>query len=173
MYSSVFINEKNVRMIIGCGNVKKKGKSIIIKNVILLLLLIPFPIRLKDGGSIEYKAILYKYTKIHRLNEKSSTGYEDGWELKILGIKVGGKINLPKITIEELEIIHEDVDDSIAKYKENNEYHNVASTGVDREKYILIIELVDNSTEQQKWFRDNIYDSNYIVFKQGGPYTTH
>ncbi|MBQ8891310.1 MAG: hypothetical protein IJ068_00385 [Bacilli bacterium] len=72
----------------------KKKKIIIVVIVIFVLLLIPIPIRLKDGGSIEYKAILYKYTKIHRLNEKSSTGYEDGWEFNILGIYVGGKINV-------------------------------------------------------------------------------
>lgn len=72
---------------------KKKNIIIIIALVIFVLMLIPIPIKLKDGGSVEYKAILYKYTKIHRLSEKSSTGYEDGWELNILGIQVGGKIN--------------------------------------------------------------------------------
>ena len=56
-------------------------------------MLIPVPIRLKDGGSVEYKAILYKYTKIHRLSEISLSGYEDGWELSILGIYVGGSID--------------------------------------------------------------------------------
>ncbi len=151
---------------------KKKKIIIITVIVIFVLMLIPIKDRLYDGGSTEYKAILYKYTKIHRLSETSSTGYEDGWELKILGIRVGEKTLLPKITIEELENIHKDVDDSIAKYQENNEYHNVASTGVDREKYRLIIELVDNSDSARKWFRENIYDSKYIVFKQGGPYTT-
>ena len=156
---------------------KKKKIIIIVIIAIFVLMLIPIKDRLWDGGSTEYKAILYKYTKIHRISQTSSTGYEDGWELRILGFHVAGEINtyvevLPKITIEELEDIHKEVDDSIEKYKENNEYHNVASTGVDREKYRLIIELVDNSTEQQKWFRDNIYDSKYIVFKQGGTYTT-
>ena len=72
---------------------KKKKIILIIILVILVLMLIPIPIRLKDGGSIEYKAILYKYTKIHRLSETSYTGYEDGWELSILGIHVGGAIN--------------------------------------------------------------------------------
>ena len=67
-----------------------KKKIIIFIVVVLVIMLIPVPIRLKDGGSIEYKAILYKYTKIHRLNENSYTGYEDGWDLKILGIHVGG-----------------------------------------------------------------------------------
>lgn len=156
---------------------KKKKIIIIVVIVIFVLMLIPIKDRLWDGGSTEYKAVLYKYTKIHRISYTSSTGYEDGWELKILGFHVAGEINtyieaLPKITIEELEDIHKIVDDSIAKYKENYEYHNVASTGVDREKYRLIIELVDNSESAQKWFRENIYDSKYILFNQGGPYTT-
>jgi len=155
---------------------KKKKIIIIVAVVIFVLMLIPISTQWKNGDK-EYRAILYTYTKIHRPSENSSTGYEDGWEFKILGIHILGKINtyveaLPKITIEELENIHKEVDDSIEKYRENNEYHNVASTGVDREKYRLIIELVDNSTEQQKWFRENIYDSKYLVFKQGGPYTT-
>ena len=62
--------------------------------VLIIILLIPIPTRLKDGGSIEYKTLFYKYTKIHRLNEKSSTGYEDGWELKIFGKHIGGVTNI-------------------------------------------------------------------------------
>ena len=71
----------------------KKKIIIIVAIVVFVLMLIPIPMRLKDGGSIEYRAILYKYTKIHRLSERSTTGYEDGWELKILGIYVGGEVN--------------------------------------------------------------------------------
>lgn len=72
---------------------KKKKIIIITVIVIFVLMLIPIKDRLYDGGSIEYKAILYKYTKIHRISQTSSTGYEDGWELKILGKQVGGEIN--------------------------------------------------------------------------------
>ena len=93
----------------------KKKIIIIVAIVIFILMLIPTTNKLKDGGSVEYNALLYKYTKIHRLNEKSATGYEDGWELQILGICVGGEIKLPKITLEELENIHKAVDDSLAK----------------------------------------------------------
>ena len=72
----------------------KKKKIIIIAAIaIFIIMLIPIKDRLYDGGSTEYKAILYKYTKIHRLSENSYTGYEDGWELKILGKQVGGEIN--------------------------------------------------------------------------------
>jgi hypothetical protein len=65
-------------------------------------MLIPIPMHLKDGGSIEYKAILYTYTKIHRLNNNSPTGYEDGWGLKILGIDIAS---------HNLDIIYEHVID--------------------------------------------------------------
>lgn len=69
-------------------------------------MLIPVKDRLYDGGSTEYKAILYKYTKIHRISNISSTGYEDGWELKILGIHVGGKINTHVISEHEIDLIN-------------------------------------------------------------------
>ena len=75
-------------------------KKIIIIGIIVLFIIMLFPfsiIRYKDGGSVEYKSILYKYTKIHRLNEMSFTGYEDGWELEILGIRVGGNINSDEV----------------------------------------------------------------------------
>lgn len=123
-----------------------------------------FAIRQDNGDSINivYKGLIYD---TYNCLENSSMQIVFKW-------KKYSCDNTIKITIEELENIHKEVDDSIEKYRENNEYHNVASTGVDREKYRLIIELVDNSTEQQKWFRENIYDSKYIVFKQGGPYTT-
>lgn len=71
---------------------KNKKLIIIVAIVILVLMLIPIPIQWKNGNK-EYRAILYKYTKIHRLSEQSSIGYVDGWELKILGFYVGGKIN--------------------------------------------------------------------------------
>lgn len=71
---------------------KKKKIIIIVAIVIFVLMLIPIPTQIKNGDK-EYNALLYKYTKIHRPSEQSSTGYEDGWELKILGINVGGEIN--------------------------------------------------------------------------------
>ena len=70
-----------------------KKKIIFVTLIILLIMLIPIKNRLKDGGSVEYKAILYKYTKIHRLSENSSTGYIDGWSLSILGKEVKEVIN--------------------------------------------------------------------------------
>ena len=89
----------------------KKKLRIVIIIILIIVLLIPIPNRLKDGGSIEYKTLFYKYTKIHSLNEKSPTGYEDGWELKILGKRVVGVTNIQvsvvacpfKLTKKELQ----------------------------------------------------------------------
>ena len=56
--------------------------------IVLLVLLIPIPHRLKDGGTVVYKAITYKVLKVHRLDENSETGYRDGLIVEILGFKV-------------------------------------------------------------------------------------
>ena len=75
----------------------KKKIIIIVVIVIFVLVLIPVPTKLKDG-SAEYKALLYEYTKIHRVSEQSATGYEDGWALTILGFHIGGEINTHILT---------------------------------------------------------------------------
>lgn len=66
-----------------------KNKVIIVVIIaFLLILLVPIPMRLKDGGTVEYKALTYKISKVHRLNNNSKTGYEDGIIIEILGIKI-------------------------------------------------------------------------------------
>ena len=42
----------------------KKKKINFIVVIILILALIPIPMKLKDGGSVEYKAILYEVKNI-------------------------------------------------------------------------------------------------------------
>ncbi len=56
--------------------------------IVLLVLLIPIPYHLKDGGTVVYKAITYKVLKVHRLDEDSETGYKDGLIIEILGFKI-------------------------------------------------------------------------------------
>lgn len=53
-----------------------------------------FQLKLKDVGSTEYKTILYNVTKVHRINTQSLTGYETGWEIKILGFKIYNNVNI-------------------------------------------------------------------------------
>ena len=62
-----------------------KKKIIIIVCVILVVMLIPVRLQLKDGGTVEYKSILYKVSKVHRTIDN---GFDIGTEIEILGIKV-------------------------------------------------------------------------------------
>lgn len=68
-----------------------RKKVIIIIAIILIILLIPIPIKLRDGGSTEYRAILYSVTKYNRLSkveEDGNTKYINGTEVKVLGLEV-------------------------------------------------------------------------------------
>lgn len=62
-----------------------KKKIIIIVCAILVVMLIPVRLQLKDGGTVEYKSILYKVSKVHRI---IYNGFDIGTEIRILGIKV-------------------------------------------------------------------------------------
>ena len=71
-------------------------KKIIIVLVVIILLVLLFPIRnqLKDGGTVEYKALIYKISKVKRLTieEKEEDlkikKYEQGIIIEILGFEV-------------------------------------------------------------------------------------
>jgi len=67
-----------------------KRKAILITIfLIAIILLFPIPMRLKDGGSIEYKALLYKITKYHRLAPiDAESRYIDGIGIEILGVEI-------------------------------------------------------------------------------------
>ena len=62
-----------------------KKKIIIIICIVLIVLLIPVRLQLKDGGTVEYKSILYKVSKVHRTIDN---GFDIGTEIEILGFKV-------------------------------------------------------------------------------------
>lgn len=62
----------------------KKKILIAVIVIILLVLLVPIPMRLKDGGTIEYKALIYTISKVHKLNHNSASGYDNGLIIKYL-----------------------------------------------------------------------------------------
>lgn len=68
----------------------KRKITIIIAVILALLLLTPVPIRYDDGGSVQYKAVLYSVYDIYRINPDmdSEDMYIEGTIIKILGIKV-------------------------------------------------------------------------------------
>lgn len=67
-------------------------KIIIICTSILLVivLLIPIPMYLDDGGTIVYNAILYRVDIVHRMVPETiaEDGYLKGTIVKILGIEI-------------------------------------------------------------------------------------
>ena len=82
----------------------KKIKLVLI--IVCILLVIPINIyKLKDGGTTEYVGLIYKLSKVHRLSEKSSTGYIDGFEFKIFGLTIYSKLNYHENNIREIELL--------------------------------------------------------------------
>lgn len=66
----------------------RKKAIIVMVIIVLFILLIPTPMHLNDGGTVEYKALLYKVSKVHRLTGDLEKKYEDGTIIEILGIEI-------------------------------------------------------------------------------------
>ena len=73
----------------------KKKVTVISVVIVCLILLFPIRMNLKDGGSVQYKALTYSITKVHSLilveegtQEEKVKPYNDGFVVEILGIKV-------------------------------------------------------------------------------------
>ena len=66
----------------------KKKVIVSIAIVLLIILLCPIPMRLKDGGTVKYQAILYSVSDVHRLAPSTESGYEEGLIIEILGMQV-------------------------------------------------------------------------------------
>ena len=74
---------------------KKKTLGIIAIIVVLVILLTPIRMNLKDGGSVRYKSLIYEVTKIHQLapEVEGVKPYIEGFEIKILGMSVYRETN--------------------------------------------------------------------------------
>lgn len=83
----------------------KKKILIAVIVIILLVLLVPIPMRLRDGGTIEYKALIYIISKVHRLNHNSKSGYDNGLIIKIFGKEIYNNVpnNIKETYSEEIE----------------------------------------------------------------------
>lgn len=76
--------------------------------------------------------------------------------------------NTKEPSMSELKQLQQKIEEKL----DNITYDNLASYGIDEENKKVIIELVNNTKEEQDWFKKNITDSPHIKFKQGGPYKT-
>ena len=71
-----------------------KKKALVIVGIFLaIVLLFPIPMRLKDGGTVKYQAVLYSISDVHRLSLESETGYEEGMIIEILGVEIYNSVN--------------------------------------------------------------------------------
>lgn len=84
----------------------KKRIILLVIIVILLILLFPIPLHLKDGGSVEFRALLYTITKYHKLapvKENEQSEYIEGIGIEILGTEVYNNIKEKDINNEKKE----------------------------------------------------------------------
>ena len=65
--------------------------------IVLLICLVPFPAKVKDGGSIHYDAILYDIYDVHSLYnlgpDDTEVRYVEGFIIEIFGIQVYNNTN--------------------------------------------------------------------------------
>jgi len=71
---------------------KRKIISMILAALILAVLLIPVPLRLKDGGTVVWQAVLYSVSDVHSLaleeDVQNGKAFYEGIIIRILGFEV-------------------------------------------------------------------------------------
>ena len=50
---------------------KSRKKALLLLIIIFLAMLIPMKIQYKDGGTVEYKAVLYSVTELHEITSQN------------------------------------------------------------------------------------------------------
>ena len=57
--------------------------------LVAAILLFPMPLHYKDGGTVEYKSILYSVQDVHRLNpDPQGEEFIEGTIIEIFGIEI-------------------------------------------------------------------------------------
>ncbi|MBQ8547832.1 MAG: hypothetical protein IJ427_04965 [Lachnospiraceae bacterium] len=73
---------------------KKRIMTVICLVLVAFVLLVPIPLRYKDGGTVKYSALLYSVTNVHSIvtqyvaEGKYKDGYEVGTIVRVLGFEV-------------------------------------------------------------------------------------
>ncbi len=66
-----------------------KKKVLVVLAIALILMLIPIKSHLKDGGTVEYQAVLYKASKVHSMTvNENQKGYNVGTVIEIFGFEI-------------------------------------------------------------------------------------
>lgn len=146
---------------------KNKNIIIIVIIVVLIILLFPIPNKLKDGGIIEYKALLYTITNYHKIApEENEKEYLEGVKFEILGFEI----------FNSLEEKEEKIDkENIKKSNEENleltgdiEYSSFVGTVLEETTEYMIVE--PNEDEEERKSSDKIqinYGTNHKDYLYG------
>ncbi|MBQ8315264.1 MAG: hypothetical protein IJX95_05940 [Lachnospiraceae bacterium] len=73
---------------------KKRIMTVICLVLVAFVLLVPIPLRYKDGGTVKYSALLYSVTNVHSIvtqyvaEGEYKDGYEVGTIVRVLGFEV-------------------------------------------------------------------------------------
>jgi len=65
-------------------------KKFICSLAVIISVILLFPLRgqMKDGGSVEYRAILYRVVDVHRISEDPEKEFDEGIIVEIFGFEV-------------------------------------------------------------------------------------
>ncbi|MCR4865296.1 MAG: hypothetical protein K5921_00055 [Lachnospiraceae bacterium] len=145
--------------------VKRMNKKKIIAAMIIvlvILLLIPVPRRLKDGGTIEYNAVLYSVKKVHSLYH--DFGYMEGTKVRVLFWNVFDDVELPERLFELTDEDYETI-----KYVNEN-----SKIGVEFMKSLGNIKLENNPSHDTSYAEQSneglVTGKGYYVKELGGVY---
>ena len=126
--------------------------------VVFIILIIPIPIQKKNNDK-DWQAILYKYTRVNRVEENSTT---KGWSLSILGRKVQEKLHtyLDDNTYKE-------INNKITEYVVNHqkELPNYVYHYTDDINKKVIVGLMDIREEKQEEFLQTIFSTEIKKIK--------
>lgn len=137
----------------------KKKNILIIIVIIALILLIPIPMKLKDGGSIQFQALTYSVTKYHKLSHEVEDGYVNAIRIEILGIKIYDSTDYieTKTEVKERTKIS---DLKISNSESINTEELVKFNGIVYGRSYLLIDYagsIDNSIGTIEFLIDEIY----------------
>lgn len=142
----------------------KKKIFIILGVILFLILLIPVPNRLKDGGSVEYTSVLYQVTKVKRLNLESVTGYEEGLIIEILGIEVFNNVKYDtKVNVDYINGVTMSIKDGTL----TNSSVVVIIEDLNENKYVYSEAFLIEKRENDKWIEIKTINDDYGFNEMG------
>ena len=151
-------------------------KKVITTVCILLsaLLLIPIPLRLRDGGTVNYQAVLYSVSDVHRLTStEKDVSLETGLIIKIMGIEVFNNVAIATERIADNSINISDQNADPMAYAFEAQY--IRTDGYSEDKNYPFHVVINSREELEAYYEANkevfdlerkekVYSDTTIVF---------